>query len=196
MKSSKNLINILVLGGLTLSLVIFGLRISETSSVEAQATGGGIAALLDATGGIVQRFELWPKTAIIPSVYPGLNQNAALIGQGQTVFRNYGTAILDDLIAYNTAYFNDLYVGFSSFPTTGGGGYSSKSIDDGVKLFVDGKIQIKAFAATGGAPYRKVCVNDFGLLVIDCNHPGFNANGTLYGGSGGGGEPGGPIFGR
>ncbi len=69
------------------------------------------------------------------------------------LFRNYGSAILDQFVAFNNASFDNLFVGFSGPQTF---------TDTDAKLQVDGRIVIGALADPTAPPLEEVCVNDFG----------------------------------
>jgi hypothetical protein len=72
-----------------------------------------------------------------------------------SIFRQAGTSIFDDVIAFDNAAFGPMFVNYGSFQTF--------SLGDS-QLQVNGAIQIQGKTHNDPSGYIKACVNDFGVL--------------------------------
>ena len=151
------------LGFVTILMVLFGCFSSANAQVSATVREN---RYLNDTGNAAESqpgildiftFELAPKALQTVSGFAGLGSTSIFGSSNPIIFRQVGTSIFDDVVAYSNAAIKTLFVGYDNSPTFTTGD---------PLLQVDGTVQIKELAHTDPSGYMQACINDFGHIKI------------------------------
>ena len=118
---------------------------------------GGDPSLLRKSGGSMNAFQLVPKfqeSAFMQTLGMVPNPNL-LIAVGRVVFRVSGTSLFDTVMVNSDAYFDSLFVGFTT---------NENLNPANADLNVNGRMRIASLADPLAPPLVPACVNDFGKI--------------------------------